>query len=329
MSFSMEVKDETARVLTNTDCCKIAETAAFFRAAGKLILGGNNLVGVSVVSGSASVVRRYYSFIKLLSNCEADIVVSKSTRLRKNSRYELRVAPHPAVVQLLKLLGMWKDNGYVVHDTTLKKFARKGCCRKAILRGFFLGAGSLSSPKGDYHLEINLPSFEANLVISRCLKTFAISAGIVERKESLIMYIKEAEAIIDFLRIVGAHNSVLHYENARVIKDMRNRINREVNCETANLQKTARTAGRQIEKIKEIVALRGMDWLPAVLKATAEARMNNPEASIGELVEIIADGTSKSGINHRLRRLESLADEMTRSKYEKDIDCSTDFQRRG
>ncbi|MFA6074925.1 MAG: DNA-binding protein WhiA [Negativicutes bacterium] len=310
MSFSREVKDETARAAINDDCCKIAETAAFFRAAGKLILGGNNLVGISVVSGNASVVRRYYSLIKQLSSCEADIVVSKSTRLKKNNRYELRVAPQLTVVQLLILLGIWKDDGYVVRDNSLKNFAKKNCCRKAILRGFFLGAGSLSSPKGDYHLELNIPSAEAKSIIARCLKVFEISAGIIERKENLIMYIKEAEAIIDFLRIVGAHNSVLHYENARVVKDMRNRINREVNCETANLQKTVRTAGRQIEKIRLITDLRGLEWLPTALKITAQARLDNPEASIGELVEIINDGTSKSGINHRLRKLEQIADNL-------------------
>lgn len=310
MSFSSEVKDETARVPVHDECCKTAETAAFFRAAGKLILGGRNTLGISVDSGSASVVRRYYGFIKSMSDCAADIIVSKGTRLKKHNRYELRIAPQPAVVALLSKLGMWKNCGYVVQDNFLKSCARKNCCRRAVLRGFFLGAGSLSSPKGDYHLELNTPSVEAGEVISRCLKAFDISAGIIERRENMIVYIKEAEAIIDFLRIVGAHNSVLYYENARVVKEMRNRINREVNCETANLQKTVRTAGRQLEKINIIARLRGLDWLPATLKATAEARMNNPEASIGELVEVINDGTSKSGINHRLRKIECIADEI-------------------
>ena len=284
------------------------------------------MVGISVVSGNASVVRRYYSFIKQLSACEAEIVVSKSTRLKKNNRYELRVAPHPAVVRLLTLLGLWNDSGYVVQDNSLRKYSKKICCRKAILRGFFLGAGSLTSPKGDYHLEINLPSTEADLIITRCLHTFEISTKVVERKDNSIMYIKEAEAIIDFLRIVGAYNSVLHYENARVVKDMRNRINREVNCETANLQKTVRTSGRQIDKINIIIQTRGLDWLPLALKNTAEARLNNPEASIGELVEFINDGTSKSGINHRLRRIEKIADEMViRSIDENSIDRCTDL----
>jgi DNA-binding protein WhiA len=142
------------------------------------------------------------------------------------------------------------------------------------------------------------------------MKNFGIAARVAERKENAVVYVKEANAVIDCLRVMGAYTSLLTFENTRVLKEMRNQVNRVVNCETANLRKTVNTALRQIEKINIIATRQGLELLPNRLAITAEARLAYPEASIGELVELIGDGATKSGVNHRLRKLEQIADEL-------------------
>ena len=311
MSFSNDVKNECARVEVKNECCRLTETAAFLRCAGKLLMGGKQAIGISVISGNAAIVRRIFAFLKLAAPCDARIIAIKGSKLQKSNRYELRVDPAESNLGLLSRLGMWNNKGFILKDYFLKDMAAKSCCRRALQRGFFLGGGSLSSPKRDYHLEISAPNFDYGVLLQKSMRKFGLTSRMIERKDSLIIYLKEAESIIDFLRIIEANNSVLQYENVRVVKEMRNRINREVNCETANLNKTICASNRQIEKIRIIARVKGLDSLPTALRVTAEARYNNPEASISELMEIIGDDVSKSGINHRLRKIECIADELT------------------
>ena len=140
------------------------------------------------------------------------------------------------------------------------------------------------------------------------MKSFGLPVKITDRKQGYVVYLKEGDAVTSFLRIIGAHNALLAFENVRVIKDMRNQVNRLVNCETANLQKTVNAAVRQVEKITLIARTLGLAHLPRPLKEVAELRLAHPEATLQELVDALDGRIGKSGINHRLRKLEKLAE---------------------
>ena len=186
----------------------------------------------------------------------------------------------------------------------------KPCCRRAYLRGAFLGGGSVNKPEGDYHLELVTANetFARNLY--KLLRGQRLPAGITERKRDFVVYLKDGDAISGFLGLVGAYQAVMNFENVRVVKDMRNQVNRLVNCETANLQKTVNAAGRQLDAIRRIEAAGGLEQLPKSLRETARLRLELPEATLQELVEAAGGRLGKSGINHRLRKLEAIAAEI-------------------
>jgi DNA-binding protein WhiA len=188
--------------------------------------------------------------------------------------------------------------------------SRKVCCRKAWLRGAFLGGGSINRPEVEYHLELVTQNEGFAGTLATALKSFGLAVGVTTRKQDFVVYMKEGDAITSFLSIVGAHEALLEFENVRIVKGMRNQVNRLVNCETANLAKTVNAAVRQIEGIRRIISRRGLDSLPRSLQEVAELRLANPEATLQELVEAFDGKISRSGMSHRLRALEQMAEEL-------------------
>ena len=181
---------------------------------------------------------------------------------------------------------------------------------KAIVRGSFMGAGSISNPKSKYHLEIVFQIEENALKINHILNHFEINSKVLQRAKNYIVYIKDGEDISNFLAFIGANKSVLKFEENRVIRDVRNNVNRIVNCETANLNKVIQTAVKQIEDIKLIKKKNKFNDLNAGEKELAELRLKNPEASLTELGKMLKKPISKSGVNHRMRAIEELANEL-------------------
>ena len=181
---------------------------------------------------------------------------------------------------------------------------------KAIVRGSFMGAGSISNPKSKYHLEIVFQIEEKALKINHILNHFEINSKVLQRAKNYIVYIKDGEDISNFLAFIGANKSVLKFEENRVIRDVRNNVNRIVNCETANLNKVIQTAVKQIEDIKLIKKKNKFNDLNAGEKELAELRLKNPEASLTELGKMLKKPISKSGVNHRMRAIEELANEL-------------------
>ena len=184
---------------------------------------------------------------------------------------------------------------------------------KAIVRGSFMGAGSISNPKSKYHLEIVFQTEENTLKINHILNHFEINSKVLQRAKNYIVYIKDGEDISNFLAFIGANKSVLKFEENRVIRDVRNNVNRIVNCETANLNKVIQTAVKQIEDIKLIKKKNKFNDLNAGEKELAELRLKNPEASLTELGKMLKKPISKSGVNHRMRAIEELANELKSS----------------
>ena len=311
-SFATEVKNELARLVDENSCCKIAELAALLRMGAVMTMGGNRSLGINFTTENAAVARRTLTLLKASGEVRTEVMVSRARRLKKHNSYCVRVIPSLVVSDLLEKLGlMHGDNLNVGSDSAI---LRKHCCRHAYLRGAFLGGGSVNRPEGSYHLELVTGSeVFAQLLLSLCRK-FDLPVGLSERKNDYIVYIKESEAIMDFLAIIGAENALVEFEVARNLKDVRNQVNRLVNCETANLQKTANASVRQMENIKLIKTKLGFDSLPEVLQEVAVVRLSHPDASLKELAEVLH--ISKSGINHRLRKLEKIAVELTEGETE-------------
>ena len=305
MSFSAEVKNELARVAGDNGCCHIAELAALMRMGGTMLIGGNNNLGITFTTENAAVARKVLMLIKRGFELKTEVVVTRGRRLKKVNSYLIKVLPSKVVTEVLAILGIMRgDTINVGRDSGL---LRRSCCRRAYLRGAFLGGGSVSRPEGEYHLELVTGNQDFAKTLTRLLKAFDLSAKVTDRKHDYVVYLKDGDAITSFLRIIGAHNALFAFENVRVVKDMRNQVNRLVNCETANLQKTVNAAVRQIERINLIARKTGLGKLPANLREAAELRLAYPEATLQELVELSDGRIGKSGMNHRLRKLEEIA----------------------
>lgn len=305
MSFSAEVKNELARIIGEQTCCCAAELAALIRMGGAMSIGGNANLGINFSSENAAVARKVLGLIKRYSNVKTEVVVTRGRRLKKNNTYHVRVVPSPGVNELLASLGIMRGDGLnVLSDSAI---LRKLCCRRSYLRGAFLGGGSVNRPEGSYHLELVTGNIDLAKSLVKIMKSLSLPGRLTDRKDDYIVYLKDGNAITAFLQIIGAHNALLMFENVRVVKDMRNQVNRLVNCETANLQKTVNAAVRQVESIQVIVQKIGLDKLSPPLREVAEARLAHPEATLSELVDALEGRVGKSGINHRLRKLGEIA----------------------
>lgn len=304
-SFSAEVKNELARTTDEKPCCRVAELAALMRMGGMMSLGSDRQLGINFTTENAAVARKALTLLKESFDLKTEVMVSRGRRLKKHNSYFIRVVPSPAVTKLLTKLGVLQGENFNVDGD--KRIFRKACCRRAYLRGAFLGGGSVSRPEGDYHLELVTGSYNFAEVLTSLCKKFGLPIGMTDRKNDYVVYLKDSEAILEFLGIVGAKEALIEFEVARNVKDVRNQVNRLINCETANMQKTVNAACRQVERIRYIERTIGLARLPENLREIALLRLRHPEATLRELVEAMAGKIGKSGINHRLRKLEQIA----------------------
>ncbi len=197
-------------------------------------------------------------------------------------------------------------SGEIKKELEKKSFSKNPA--RAFLRDAFLETGSMSNPEKGYHLEFVCEEDAYAAKIIETLQMFEIAAKTVQRKRYIVVYIKESEDIVRLLNVMGAHNCLMNLENLRIIKDMRNSINRRVNCETANISKTVSAANKQIEDIEYIRKHYGFDDLSENLREMAKIRLEYPDATLKELGEYLVPPVGKSGVNHRLRKLSELAD---------------------
>ncbi|MFZ5652623.1 MAG: DNA-binding protein WhiA [Bacillota bacterium] len=308
MSFSAQTKNELARVTGSKDCCRLSELSALFRMDGSINISGKRIY-INILNENAAVARKIFSLIREVFWVQAEVLVQRRNKLRKNNIYLVRVPPQEMTAEILRALGLVDESGNLL-DSVKKDFLKKECCRRSYLRGAFLGGGSVNNPEGTYHLEIITNNESHAGDIKRLMKRFRLDAKINSRKNWFVVYLKESEQIVSCLNIMGAHDALLDFENKRIYKDMRNQVNRLVNCETANLNKTVNAAVQQIESIRRIKSVMGLDKLPPALRQVAEARISNPDASLRELGEMLDPRLGKSGVNHRLRKIEEIAQKM-------------------
>ena len=304
MSFSNEVKNELARLEGQNLCCDKAELYGLLKMSGALTLHKKGM-GINFTTENAALARRVLQLLKTNFQLRMEVLTTRSRRLKKNNRYQLRVMPSAEVSQALRELCLLQAS-----QTERAELLQRNCCKRAFLRGTFLGGGSVSRPAGDYHLEIVTEEHSFAELIRENMAFFALAAKITDRKNEYIVYLKEGNAITAFLSIIGAHNALLKFENVRIIKEMRNNVNRIVNCETANLNKTVQAAVEQVETIKFIENVYGLNNLSPPLRETAELRLLYPEASLAEIANMSDGKIGKSGINHRIKKIKQLAKDL-------------------
>ena len=306
-SFSSKVKGELARIYPEKPCCRLAELAAIARLDGTLTIARDEGLGYYIETEYSAVARKVYRLLKDQFSIEVELTVKRQNRLKRRTLYHISVASSGETPELLKALGIISSKRQIIPGVK-NDLIRTKCCRRSYLRGAFLGGGSISSPDSDYHLELTAGNETLGRDLMALINQFTgLQAKLSRRKQSYLVYLKESDQIADFLAIIGAHGSLLEFENARVMKGMKNQVNRLVNCETANLGKTVNAAFRQINGIRLIDQRIGLDALNPSLAQIARLRLANPEANLKELGEIMTPPIGKSGVNHRLRKIEEIA----------------------
>lgn len=306
MSFASEVKKELTTLEVHREHAK-AELAALIRMNGALSLANRHFV-LNVQTENAATARRIYSLLKDHYEVQSELLVRRKMKLKKNNIYIVRLKQDTLSV----LTDLEIVENAMFTDQVSNAIMGNAQKMRSYLRGAFLAGGSVNNPETSrYHLEIYSLSEQHSKDIMEMMVYYNLNARMLERRNGYITYLKGAEDISDFLTLIGATSNMLKFEDVRIVRDMRNSVNRMVNCETANLSKTISAAAKQIETIEFIDSVVGLNHLPDKLKEIAELRLENPEISLKELAEIVPSGAiSKSGINHRIRKLNEYAEKL-------------------
>lgn len=316
LSFSSQVKNELARQIENSRHCRIAEIAALINMCGEILIHEEQKISIKFQTENAAVARKYFTLLKKTFNINTEVLIRKNTQLKKNQTYFLFVTNTEQSLKLLKATGLiTEQEGRLVRRRGIYPLIiQSTCCKRAYIRGSFLGAGSLSDPEKAYHLEFVNQDYVHSQELKKLINLFQMDSKIVERKKHYIVYLKEGSQIVDLLNIMGAHLALMDLENVRIIKEMRNNVNRIVNCETANLNKTVSAAVKHLEDIEYIEQHMGLGSLPQSLEEVARLRVQYAEASLKELGAMLNPPVGKSGVNHRLRKISIIADRLREEK---------------
>lgn len=311
MSFSGEVKEELTKHISASRHCQIAELAAMLHFSGGLLetKGKKRLV---FHTENQSVIRKYFTLLKKTFNIESDVSQETSESLGRSHTYCFALDEETLVYKVLQTVKLVDAGGKAVDFTqpVNTMLIKNSCCQRAFLRGAFLTAGSMSDPEKSYHLEFVCTNEMQAKQLCDLIQGFQVEAKIVLRKKYYVVYLKEGSGIADLLNIMEAHVSLMEFENFRIVKEMRNSINRRVNCEAANITKTVNASSRQIEDILLIRDNYGFHNLQDSLREMAEIRLEYPDATLKELGQYLNPPVGKSGVNHRLRKLSELADKI-------------------
>ncbi|WP_461613393.1 DNA-binding protein WhiA [Clostridium sp. Marseille-QA1073] len=315
MSFSLKVKNEICRYTDLNKKEAIAELSGIMKASGTLGLGANKAMSFKVITENPAIARLIFKLLKEHFNIHTKLLVKRSNSLKKNNVYVVMITEDMNVKELLLEVGVLTNKDFLGLDYSIpERIISEESHKRAYIRGAFLGGGSISNPEKTYHLEFVTHNLDYANELSNLINSYGLSSKVIQRKSSYVIYIKEGEQIVDLLNIIGAHSSLLELENIRIMKEMRNNVNRLVNCETANLSKTVNAAVRQVESIKMIQNEIGLNRLPKNLREIAELRLEYPDESLKELGGMLNPPVGKSGVNHRLRRIEKIAEELRKEE---------------
>lgn len=319
MSFSREIKEELSKHIPTGRHCQIAEIAAIISLCGKISVNEKEQHFIKIVTENLTVARKYFMLIKEAFQGDIQIQVRRNRYLKRNRSYALIIRDSQMSMRILKATKLINQQGDIMEEMSIisNRVVQNTCCKRAFIRGAFLAAGSMSDPEKTYHFEIITTTEEKAAQLRDMIRFFDVDAKIVKRKKYFVVYVKDGSQIVDVLNIMEAHKALMNLENVRILKEMRNSINRQVNCEAANISKTVTAASKQLEDILYIQNTVGFGDLSPGLKEIAKLRMEQPDASLKELGSMLSTPIGKSGVNHRLRKLSIIADSLREHKEEK------------
>lgn len=316
MSFSFRVKEELFSRMGQARHCQLAELSAILHFCGS-IGSAEHCNFLQIRAENALVVRKCFTLLKKAFNMSTDTQVCSEGQ---TGAYSLMIMDQELIRKILQGTKFMDSEGNMARDAegmfkslrdpVNRMMIKNACCQRAFLRGAFLSAGSMSDPGKGYHLEIVCSNEQQAQQLRELLSDFGIEGRTVLRKKYYVVYVKEGSGISDFLNVTEAHVALMEFENSRVVREVRNTINRRVNCETANITKTVTAASRQVEDILFLQEKYGLENLPEGLRQMAEVRLEYPDAPLKELGAYLEPPVGKSGVNHRLRKLCELADSM-------------------
>lgn len=312
MSFSSEVKEELSLQMDSARHCQIAEITAMISMCGRVSISTRDEVHVKIQTENLYVARKYHALLWKIFHIHGEVSVKIHGIHGQNRMYSVTVKKHEDALRVLKAARLIGPDLEVAENLSLvdNLIVQKSCCRRAFIRGAFLVAGSISDPEKFYHFEIVCATMPKARQLQAIICSFELDAKIVQRKGHYVVYIKEGAQIVDILNVMEAHKALMNLENIRIVREMRNSVNRKVNCETANINKTVSAAVKQIEDIEYLQKHMGLDKLPENLAQIAELRLEQREATLKELGMMLSPQVGKSGVNHRLRRLSEMAEKL-------------------
>lgn len=312
MSFSIKVKNELANHISDATHCRIAELAALISMCGSVMIDENNNYKIRIKTETQPTAEKIKKLLWKTFKVDVDISTRENAYSKVGRTYTLLVGDHQQALKILQATKLINENNEIGENFSITNniVIMKDCCKRAFIRGAFMAAGSISDPNKSYHFEIKCNSEKKAKQLIELLENYNIDGKMVARKGGYVVYIKEGESIVDVLNVMEAHVSLMEMENVRILKGMSNYYNRQVNCETANIKKTVATSVRQIDDIDFIIQNKGIDYLPEKLQDIAWVRKENPDASLQELGEMLDPPLGKSGVNHRLRKICQIAQEL-------------------
>lgn len=316
MSFSNDLKNETSRIHLTSSKLMLAELSGFVRTCGELKNTKDN-ISLEFVTENASIARRIFTFLKSYTS-ELEAYKKKSNQLNKNSNYLIVMKDKYAIDDLLYdtdfvINGQYDNKNYVVNEYIVKTDDEL----RAYLRSCFLGAGSVTNPEKSYHLEFIGKTKEFAEDIKEKLVKKSLNAKTTMRKSHYIIYLKEAEQISDFMALIGANQSLLNLENIRIVKELRNNVNRVVNCETANISKIITASMKQIEDIEFLIDIGKFSELSSDIREVGQLRLENDDSSLQDISDLTNGKYSRSGINYRLKKISKMAQKLRGANNER------------
>ena len=305
-SFASDVKNALSRTDTERECCQTAELAALLRMGASMVTDGEHGLGLRFEAASAAVARRVIRLLRTMdTGIETSVAMERTPQLRRRT-YIVNITAGEAVTPLLTRLGFLEAG--TLRAGTDMELIRKKCCRAAYLRGAFLGGGSVNRPEASCHLEITAKSATMGRALHTLLRRLHFPVGLTDRRDTYVVYLKEGDAVMDFLALIGAEEAAEEIEVARNLKEVRAQVNRLVNVETANLQRAVDAAAQQLAAIERLASTGRLAALSEDLCETVEMRRAHPEVSMAELAALCH--ISKSGMSHRLRKICRAAEEV-------------------
>lgn len=317
ITFSGKIKKELAQQLSKSKHCQIAEITAIISMCGKVSINSREQYSIKVRTENISVAKKYFTLLRKTFNISNEILVSRN-RSNDNVSYTVLIKNHDDAMHVLQACKLIDEDGEIGEEFSLVRnvIVQRNCCKRAFIRGAFLATGSMNNPEKSYHIEIVCTASKKANQLCTVINSFGLDAKVIARKRTYVVYLKEGAQIVDLLNIMEASVGLMEMENVRILKEIRNSLNRQVNCETANINKTVAASVKQAEDIKYIRDTVGLEELPEGLREIAELRLEYADATLKELGDMLSTPIGKSGVNHRLRKISEVAEELRSNREE-------------